>query len=468
MSMGCTNKLNTCAELCHNPMFMAKPKSAKNKNFIEEIKNENNKEENKKHRKVAYTVSASVLGLSLLVTILNPRISTKLIENLKKLQTRTNQQLERSKGDIVKTKFYKALASAVNWSSRFLSWTNNINSVKDTYYKQLCTEEKPFTNVHNLETRNRLIKLDKLFRKVMQKPHELITKWGDSLAKTTVRQGYKSADKNMDKLETLIKQYSEKLTESEKNILKDNLSKISEKRKFFTNENLNLRFMEQEKSMQNLDGHIRKHFRDYCKGFVNKDVKNAEHFSQNLQFWAKDFMQPERDRLAKQGMTAVNDLVGENIGYAEIISNMSKNLGTNEQKKLQKMFQKVSVSLKKANYRECGEYFDKKRDLVLGSAPTDILSGTILLGIGGISYAAADNKEERTSKLITKILPVLAGFGTSIALTTMLFSGTKSMLYGIGTGGLLSLMGSKIDKVRNKNKKPQEISQKPIIDNQLN
>jgi hypothetical protein len=94
------------------------------------------------------------------------------------------------------------------------------------------------------------------------------------------------------------------------------------------------------------------------------------------------------------------------------------------------------------------DYFDKRRDLTLGSAPTDILTATVGITTGAIALASADDRDKRISRTLTGILPAVAGIGTNIAMTSMLFSGTKGMLIGAATGGALSLLGSGLDKAR--------------------
>ncbi len=448
MQLDCVNNLNNHSELCQHPKFLAHNGAVVSNPSGESPSKAEEKAEKKKRGRVALTVSGSVLGLSIAVMALNPRISSKLIEKLKALKTETKKGVERSKDSIIKTKFYKTLSKGVDWSARFLSWTNNVNSVKDTYFKHLCTEEKAFAKIKNPKRRERFIKFDSFFRKVMQKPHELITKWGDSLAKITVRNSYKRAGSKMDKLEGLIIDYSKKLPEEKRADVLKMLAEIGEQRKYFSATDLNQRFVEQEKLMQNLNRDIRTRWKSYYSGFIDKEVNNAHHFDQNLQFWAKDIMQPQKTKLEKEGLKVVDSLTGENGKYKEIITELSGNLGEKEQKTLNKLFNKTEKSIKKAHNREYEDYFDKKRDLTLGSAPTDIVTGTIILSIAGISFANAENKDKRISRLITKIIPAIAGFGTSIALTSMLFSGTKGMLSGLAAGGVLSLLGSKLDKHR--------------------
>ena len=111
-------------------------------------------------------------------------------------------------------------------------------------------------------------------------------------------------------------------------------------------------------------------------------------------------------------------------------------------------FAKTERKLRVANKSECMEYFDKKRDLVLGSAPTDIVTAIFGVSAGAIAIMAADDREKRISRLLTGVFPALAGIGTNIALTSMLFSGPKGMVIAAITGSTLSLVGNKVNNYR--------------------
>lgn len=453
MSFGYLNNLNTTPYMYSNPNFRAQSVSVQNlEDSIEKLANRVEEEKKKKHNKTAMAVGGSVLGLSLFVAILNPRSSSKLMEKLKKLRLNSWKKAERAGGGSASGKFHKTVSKTAKWLTDFVSWTNNVNSVKDTYYKKLCTEEKSFHGIHNIETRKSFQKFDKVFRKLMKGQHETLTKWGDMLAKRTVRNGYKTAGRKMDKLEALIRQYSEKLPADKKQIVEEKLREIHAKRNYFTEGNLNQRFINQENLLENINADIRKKWSDYAHGFLDKNVKSTEHFNQNLSFWAEDIVKPERDKLEAEGLKVVDSIVGNKNGtkgqYQEILEFISNSLSAEENKALEKAFRKTEKSLHNAGHQEYGKYFNKKRDLMLGSAPTDIVTAVVGLSMGGIALATADNKDDRISRLITGIIPTVAGIGTNIALTSMLFSGVKGMLLGVGTGGILSLVGSGIDKYR--------------------
>ena len=158
------------------------------------------------------------------------------------------------------------------------------------------------------------------------------------------------------------------------------------------------------------------------------------------------------ERVNKQGKQAVDALFGNEEGikgtYNEIAELVSQNLSKEEADILRTTLNKTEKSLRKANASECAEYFDKKRDLVLGSAPTDVVTQLALLGGSGIALASADSKDGRISEMITGTMPVLVGIGTNTVLTSMLVSGTNSLILGALAGFVVSRVGSKIDHMR--------------------
>lgn len=106
---------------------------------------------------------------------------------------------------------------------------------------------------------------------------------------------------------------------------------------------------------------------------------------------------------------------------------------------------------------EIGEFFDKVRDLELGSAPTDILTLLISLGliIRGLNYAS--NDDQKLSVTLKSGIPIVGALTTSIMSATKLVSGGKSLLLGFVSGLLLNQAGIFADKLRLKCKKSAKL-----------
>jgi hypothetical protein len=152
----------------------------------------------------------------------------------------------------------------------------------------------------------------------------------------------------------------------------------------------------------------------------------------------------QRNKIEADGEQVINALVGDGKtqkgAYRDIIELL--HLNPQEKNALEESIKQAEAKLRTANKTECVEYFDKKRDLMLGSAPTDVLTALASLTASGIAIGVADSKEDRISRFISGALPVFAGLGVSTALTAMLFSGGKGMALGTGSGMVLSALGS--------------------------
>lgn len=414
-------------------------------------------EKKKKSYKKAITVGSSVLVVSGLVALLNPKFSSKFITKLKNASESAGKRIESSKNDYLKSKFHQASKKTLDWGVRTLEFSNNINSAKDVGFKWLCCDKKQFNNVKNTSLRNFLRKVDSGFVKVMSKVHNAITKWFDSISKHTVFSKYNGASKKMDNLESLLKQYRNKLSTAEQAQFDAKLAEISKTREFFSKTNTAQRFDEQEKLMSNLERDFLKQYRAYRNGFTNKWVNKGEHIDKNMTFWAEKIMQPTRDKVERQGLDVVEKLVGNEKGqkglYDDIYSMLSSKLSSAEKQSLDDALKVTGKKLRKANHSETVEYFDKKRDLVLGGAPTDIVTALGGLGLSGIAIATADTKEDKISRALTGGFPIIAGIGASMAFTAMLFSGVQGLLYGFLTSIGLSKLGSIADHYILGNKK---------------
>ncbi len=114
---------------------------------------------------------------------------------------------------------------------------------------------------------------------------------------------------------------------------------------------------------------------------------------------------------------------------------------------------KAVKSFDKSVNIEIGEFFDKVRDLELGSAPTDILTILVSLGliVRGLNYATSD--DQKLSVALKSGIPIAGGILTSIISATKLVSGGKSLFLGFLSAILLNQAGYIIDKLRLKTAK---------------
>ena len=105
-------------------------------------------------------------------------------------------------------------------------------------------------------------------------------------------------------------------------------------------------------------------------------------------------------------------------------------------------------------------YFDKLRDITLGSAFSDIVFGMLSpLATMGVLLAMDDTKEERISTTLKLGIPLIGGIATSTAFLFLLASGGKALimssLIGVGLNRIGTYADSKIAANRDNNKNPK-------------
>ncbi len=403
-------------------------------------------EKNSKKVRNAVAVGSSVVVLSTLVALLNPRISPKVIEKLKTLSQKAGIKADKNKNDTFWNKFYKFGETAADKTIKSIGFVNNFNSAKDASFKWFCTEEKDFLAVRNKSTRSVLKKVDGGVRKVLKKPHESITKFFDKISRRTVLSKYSKASKKLDSLEELINMHKDRLSEAQKLELETKLTEIRKMREYFSEAKTQERFVAQEQTMTNLERDFWARYRAYRNGFSNKWQDKGEHINKNLSFWAQEILNPAQSKIESNGADAVSKLMGEKGGYSEVVEMLSPHLSLEENALFKKRLQEASVSLKKANKSECVDYFGKKRDLMLGSAPTDIVTAIAGLGLSGVALSTADNNDERVSKLLTGVFPIIGGLGANMVFAAKLISGPIAMISGSGFGILLHAVGDFVNK----------------------
>lgn len=134
----------------------------------------------------------------------------------------------------------------------------------------------------------------------------------------------------------------------------------------------------------------------------------------------------------------------------EILTAYKSVLPRKEYLKLKEKVQSAVKSLDKSIDTETIQYFDKARDLKLGSAPTDVLS--ILAAVGAVGYylGHAENKDEKTSVSLKYGIPAIGAIATSLYCTARLVSGGKALLFGLLSGWAMNKAGVLVDDTRKK------------------
>lgn len=401
----------------------------------------NEDKEKKKRRRKAIAAGSAVLVLGGLTMLINPRSSGKLTNRLKTWQNKLDIKMQQSKDSFFKSNFYGTCKKAFGLVEKGGNVYFNFNSGKDVLFQSMCTNSNkkyPEFLTKNKTVHSVVKTVDDCFVKIFEKPHKKITQWFDGISKWTVKNKYKSASKQMDALEMTLKSYRDKIPMNKRSLFDAKLKEITQARQIFSEEELIKRFSKQEDLMKNLEG-------DLWKNIYNKKdglMKNP------TSFWALENLKPQKTTVEKEGKNFVNKLFGEKDKkglYDDIYEMVKKNVNADELKSLDDIYASANKKLKKANFSECSEYFDKKRDLVLGGAPTDIVTQIGGLALCGYAVSTAD-KEDKLQKFVTTGLPVATGLLSSLVFSALLYSGGVSLLAGAAVSGVTSLASYFINK----------------------
>ena len=204
--------------------------------------------------------------------------------------------------------------------------------------------------------------------------------------------------------------------------------------------------------MQNLErdfmSKLRKYGADYSNKWIRKRIRKGD--LKELYYWPEEILSSSKDKIVKKGSSVTAKLLNENPAqkglYNEIGDIISRRLNSEDKKYLEEIIKKSEKTIKTASNKEYVEYFDKIRDLKLGSAPTDIVTAAIFLSLSGAAIASADDKKRRMSRLVTGVIPAVSGVGVSLGMAAGLVSGAKSLVYGLLATLVLNRIGIFIDK----------------------
>lgn len=183
------------------------------------------------------------------------------------------------------------------------------------------------------------------------------------------------------------------------------------------------------------------------------------------------------EQISKNGEHCYNKEVFGNI--QAMINNIEGILNNKNKGKLQETLEYLKAVLPEADYRKIKSqvngtsekftkvtsaegdlYFDKLRDITLGSAFSDIVFGMLTpMATMGLVLAMDDTKEERLSTILKLGIPLAGGIATSTAFLFLLASGGKALilssLIGLGLNRIGTYADSKIAANREANKNPK-------------
>lgn len=132
----------------------------------------------------------------------------------------------------------------------------------------------------------------------------------------------------------------------------------------------------------------------------------------------------------------------------EILAEYKKYLPKEDYEKVKKIAYRATGSLNKSIDTEVDKLFDKVRDLLIGSAPVDVLGVLSSLGVIGFGLAKADNNDERISASLKYGIPAVGGVVTTLICTLGLVSAGPSLIIGGISGVLINKLGIEVDNLR--------------------
>lgn len=156
-------------------------------------------------------------------------------------------------------------------------------------------------------------------------------------------------------------------------------------------------------------------------------------------------------KLRESNIKSIENLLGEqNSGALQEMLSIYKKIAPYElaQTKAENTVRKAVSSFDKSLQTETLEFFDKVRDLQMGSAPTDILSILASAGMIGYGLGEAADSDERKTVMLTAGIPIIGTIGTTVVCTTKLISGSLSLALGAAIGTALKCVGDVLDKYR--------------------
>lgn len=150
------------------------------------------------------------------------------------------------------------------------------------------------------------------------------------------------------------------------------------------------------------------------------------------------------DRLDK-----AKELIATNkTGKLDEILDIYKHLQPDDYEKIEKQAIHFVKSMDKSINIEAEQFFEKVRDLQIGSAPTDALSILASAAMIGVGLAKAKDNDQRISVTLKAGIPVIGAVATSLYCTARLVSGGKAMGVGLVSGWILNRLGELADKLR--------------------
>lgn len=183
-------------------------------------------------------------------------------------------------------------------------------------------------------------------------------------------------------------------------------------------------------------------------------------------FYSKDSIK-NISVLINDAKVAVN--MGQKGDLQEVLTYLKAILPKEEYIKIRSQIDKTSKKLNTVTGAEGDLYFDKLRDIVLGSALSDVAFGMLTpLATMGAVLAMEDTEEERLSTVLRLGIPLVGGIATSTAFLFLLASGGKAMLMSSIASAGLNRVGTFVDNRITKRRQEDEWQKSAQYDSLIN
>ena len=411
--------------------------ASRNSWFLPAAETEKKVKEEKNH-KLGITIAASalVLGFSVLALMrgLPKGLTGKTAELLRFLENKVTKFSDETKNSRA-AKIYEYSLKKVKDISVYFNSVNNLTTFKDIMFGKLMNKTK-----------------------VTSKASKKVTNLFEKFTRMTVKNGYEKAHYGFTRLldvfnaadnKIIARNLNEIITiNGETKTAKEWLTSLSAKKLNmkikmdlnFGDNAITKRYKKVKKTMNGLEQKVL----DAAKlNDPKNSVKNKELYDT---FLPQSILESDKTALKNEVAALQKSLLtGEKDSLKEIMDIYKHLLPPEEFQKLERYYNKAAKKLDKAVQLETDKFFDKLRDLTLGSAPTDVLSIVTGLGTVGIGLTKADDNNDRVSILLKYGIPALGAIATSLCLGAALISGGTALVLSMLSGLVLNKIGSKAD-----------------------
>ncbi|MBR6163457.1 hypothetical protein IKQ26_06180 [bacterium] len=170
---------------------------------------------------------------------------------------------------------------------------------------------------------------------------------------------------------------------------------------------------------------------------------------------------PDKVNVIQKEIDSLREVLNESgmqaQGTLQRISTILKGLSSSEQaqsiisekefSQIKKSIHSMTGKLNSASNLEMDDYFIKKAEIKIGSAPTDMFGLLGPVGLGAYAIARGKTKDEKVEAALTTAIPLIGGIGTYIFGTVRMFSAPKNLVFSTITGAALNLLGQQAVKL---------------------